>query len=191
MFDNLESVDVAKLTHHMSAGFIQYKTKQQNVDCVRDVWVYAVNKLTDYAKGNSLDFLLWPVLYLQPLEEVCFAGCVGEICNRAKYGTPQNDYAIVCEHYKRQLVPFVENSDELMLAFFKQLEKTVKNNPLLLGNVLTILKMFSAKPKHREISKFLFYFKENLIQNYLLHPEPLRGMLAARTKFVCCRFEFS
>ncbi|KAH1017638.1 telomere-associated protein RIF1 [Dendroctonus ponderosae] len=137
MFDNLEGAHRDKVRHHISTSFIQFRTRQENVDCVRDVWMYAVNELEDYAKGSSLDFLLWPVLYLQQLEE-------------------QNEHAIVCEHYKRRLVPFVEKSEELKLAFFKQLEKTVKNNPLLLANVLTILKMFPAKTSRKEIADVTF-----------------------------------
>lgn len=54
---------------------------------------------------------------------------------------------------------FVEESDDLHLALFKQFEKTLKNNPLLIGNVLEVLTEFQPKIKNKEISKSKFYFR--------------------------------
>lgn len=63
----------------------------------------------------------------------------------------------VYDHYKRFVLIFVEKSEELHLALFKSFERTLKNNPLLLKNILTLVTMFSPKTTNKEISKFCCY----------------------------------
>ncbi|XP_066253348.1 telomere-associated protein RIF1-like isoform X2 [Euwallacea similis] len=131
---NLKSPSVkSKVQSQLFNSFVNFKTSEPNVDFVADIWILVANGGEDYAKAGSLNFLLWPVFHIHQLSE-------------------KTKEVSIYELYKCQLVPFIEKSNSIHLALFKSFEKTLKNNPLLLENILDLISMFLPRTESKDIT---------------------------------------
>ncbi|XP_066147157.1 telomere-associated protein RIF1 [Euwallacea fornicatus] len=131
---NLKSPSVkSKVQSQIFSSFVNFKTIESNVDFIADIWILVANEGEDYARAGSLNFLLWPVFHIHQLSE-------------------KTKEVLIYEHYKCQLVPFIEKSNSIHLALFRSFDKILKNNSLLLRNILDLVCMFPPIIENKDIT---------------------------------------
>lgn len=99
-------------------SFSKFKTSECNVDYVALVWIKWASMLEDNDKLKLQDFAIWPALHRH------------QITDSEKEALLLSSCSIVYN--------YVEKNRELYINILKGFEKVLKNNPLLLDNILSL-----------------------------------------------------